>query len=139
MKTTTTQVQRSKAWHITLWIVQILLAGMFLMAGVMKTFTPIEELSLTLPYAKDMVFLTRFIGLTELAAGIGLIVPAALRIQPQLTWLAAAGLALIMLLALVFHLFRGEISAIGTNVVLGILAIFVAWGRTAKAPIVAKA
>lgn len=136
---TTTQVERSKALHITLWIVQILLAGMFLMAGVMKTFTPIDELSLTLPYAGDMEFLIRFIGLTELAAGIGLILPAALRIKPRLTWLAAAGIALIMLLALIFHLMRGEVSVIGTNIVLGMLAVFVAWGRSVKAPIVAKA
>lgn len=132
---TTKHVKRSKAWHISLWIVQILLAGMFLMVGFMKTATPIGELSKTVPLAAEMPWLIRFIGISELAAGLGLLLPAALRILPRLTVLAAAALSLVMVLALLFHVMRGEYSAIGTNILLGALAGLVAWGRLHKAPI----
>ena len=132
---TTKLVTRSKAWHISLWILQVLLAGMFLMVGYMKTFTPIDELSEAAPIAAELPALIRFIGISELAAGLGLLFPAALRIRPQLTVWAAAGLALVMVLALLFHLMRGEYSAIGTNIFLAALAGIVAWGRLYKAPI----
>jgi len=135
---TTKTVKRSKTWHIGLWIVQILVAGMFLMAGYMKTFTPIGELSQNAPMAAEMPFLIRFIGISELAAGLGLLLPAALRIRPQLTVIAAAGLVLIMVLAMFFHLVRGEYPAIGTNLVLGTFAGLVAWGRLYKAPIASR-
>src|SRR5687768_13102625 len=115
---TTKHVKRSKAWHISLWIVQILLAGMFLMVGFMKTATQIDELSKTVPLAAEMPWLIRFVGISELAAGLGLLLPAALRILPRLTVLAAAALSLVMVLALLFHVMRGEYSAIGTNILL---------------------
>ncbi|MEX1238884.1 MAG: DoxX family protein [Cyclobacteriaceae bacterium] len=132
---TTKHVKGSKAWHISLWITQILLAGMFLMVGFMKTLTPLAELSQIIPLAAEMPVLIRFIGVSELAGGLGLLLPAALRIRPQLTVLAAAALALVMLLAIIFHIARGETSAIGTNIVLGVVAAFIAWGRVHKAPI----
>lgn len=127
---TLTQTKRSKALHVVLWIAQVILAGMFLMAGYMKLTTPIAELSNAIPWAADMPALVRFIGLSELLGGLGLILPAALRIKPHLTIWAAAGLAVIMLLAVFFHVARGEVSAIGMNIGLGILAVFVAWGRS---------
>lgn len=108
------------------------------MVGYMKTFTPIAELTKIMPLAGDMPVLLRFIGISELAAGLGLLLPAALRIEPRLTVLAAAGVALIMVLATIFHLSRGEYSAIGTTGVLGLLAGIVVWGRTRKAPILAR-
>ena len=135
---TTKHVKRPKAWHISLWIVQALLAAMFLMVGYMKAFTPIDELNKTVAIAAEMPVLIRFIGISELAAGFGLLLPAALRIRPQLTALAAAGLALVMVLAIAFHVMRGEYSAIGTNIALGILAALVAWGRLYKAPIASR-
>src|SRR5688500_12610816 len=108
---------------------------MCLTVGYMKTFTPIDELSKTAPIAAELPALIWFIGISELAAGLGVLVPAALAIRPQLTVWAAAGLALVMVLALLFHLMRGEYSAIGTNIVLAALAGIVAWGRLYKAPI----
>ncbi len=132
---TTKHVKRSKAWHVSLWIAQILLAAMFLMAGFMKTMVPIAALAETLPMAAQMPSLTRFIGVSELAGGLGLLLPAALRIWPRLTVLAAAGLGVVMVLAMIFHIARGEASSIGTPVVLGIVAVFIAWGRLRKAPI----
>lgn len=135
---TSEEMQRTKTWNIFLWVVQGILAAMFLTVGLMKIATPIEELSKIVPLAKDAPVLIRLIGISELLGGVGLILPAMLRIKPHLTILAAFSLAVVMLLALVFHLFRGEVSAIGTNVVLGLLAMFIVWGRSKKAVVVAK-
>lgn len=135
---TTTQEKGSRYLHIGLWIAQSVLAAMFLMIGFMKAATPIAELSQTVPLAAEAPILIRVIGVVELLGGLGLLLPAALRIKPRLTALAAAGIALIMLFALIFHLFRGEFSAISTNIILGMVAVFVAWGRSVKVPILAR-
>lgn len=129
----------SKGLNIALWVVQVLLAAMYMMAGGNKLFQSIEELSKMLPWATEMpAALVRFIGLSELLGGIGLLLPSILRIKPQLTVYAAIGLVLVQLLAAIFHLSRGESSAIGVNVLFMALAVFVAWGRAKKAPIAAK-
>ena len=83
--------------------------------------------------------LIKFIGASELLGGLGLVIPSALRIMPQLTVLAARGLALVMILALAFHVSRGEYSAIVTNIILASVALFISWGRSMKAVIPAKA
>lgn len=77
----------------------------------------------------------RFIGIAELAAAVGLILPALTRILPKLTPLAGLGLAVIMVLAAGFLVQRGEMSALPINFLLGALAAFVAWGRWRKVPI----
>lgn len=129
----------SKVLHITLWIVQVLLGAMFIMAGGMKSFQPIPELAKMLPWAGAVPSgLVRFIGLSELLGGLGLLLPSLLRILPNLTPLAAWGLALIQVLAALFHISRGESSVIGMNLVLLLLAVFIAWGRTKKVPILTK-
>lgn len=125
----------SKALHISLWVAQVLLALAFGMAGAMKTFTPLAELATKLAWVSSAGALVRFIGISELAAAIGLILPAATRIKPSLTPLAGAGLVVIMVLALAFHAVQGEFSSLPVNLVLGGLAAFVAWGRFKKAPI----
>ena len=73
--------------------------------------------------------LSLFSGWAEIAGGLGLIVPAAMRIAPWLTPLAALGLATIMILAIPFHIVRGEASVIWIHALLAALALFVAWGR----------
>ena len=125
--------------NISLWVVQLLLAICFAFVGVMKMTVPIDDL------AKQMVWpgavpsaLVRFIGACEFAAALGLILPAATRIRPGLTALAAVGLVAIMVLALPFHLSRGEFQNLPVNLVLGALALLVAWGRLRKAPIAAR-
>ncbi|RME22637.1 MAG: DoxX family protein [Deltaproteobacteria bacterium] len=119
-----------------LWVAQVLLAIAFGMAGAMKTFTAIDDLSQTLPWVRDdLALLVRFIGVSELLGAAGLILPAATRIQPRLTPLAAAGITVIMVLATGFHIVRGEFSALPVTLVLGALAGFVAWGRWKKVPI----
>ena len=77
----------------------------------------------------------RVIGVAELLGALGLILPAATRVKPMLTPLAASGLATVTLLAAIFHISRGELGALPIPLVLGGLAAFVAWGRAAKAPI----
>ncbi len=132
---TTKHATSSQTWNISLWIAQVVLAGMFVMAGFIKTFTPIGELTGLMPFAAEMPVLIRFIGMSELAGSLGLILPAAFRISPQLTTVAAGALGVVMALALAFHIARGEFTSIGVNIMLGILAAFIVFGRLNKAPI----
>lgn len=130
----------SKAFNISLWVVQGLLAAMFLMAGANKLFQSIPELSKMLPWVTEVPeALVRFIGVSELLGGLGLLLPSILRTKPILTPLAAIGLAVVMLLAAFFHISEGETSVIGMNFVFMGLALFVAWGRSKKVPIQPKA
>jgi uncharacterized membrane protein YphA (DoxX/SURF4 family) len=125
-----------KVWNIALWVVQVLLAVLFGMAGFMKSTQPIAELAEMMVWPGAVpALLVRYIGLVELAGALGLIFPAAMRMKPLLTPLAAAGLATVMLLAAIFHSVRGEFGALPTNFILGGLAVFVVWGRLKKAPI----
>src|SRR6478735_8762942 len=124
---------KPKALNISLWVAQIALAAMFLMAGIMKTTTPIEELGAKMPWVKEFPNLVRFIGISELLGGIGLILPSLLRIKPILTPLAAMGIVIIMILAALYHAKMGEFGSIGFTVVIALLAAFVAWGRFKKA------
>jgi putative oxidoreductase len=127
------------ALHIALWVAQGLLAFAFGMAGVMKTTMPIAQLTQTMGWPGDLpVALVRFIGLAELAGAVGLILPAVTRIKPALTALAAAGLVVVMGLASIFHISRGELQALPINLTLGALAALVAWGRFSKVPIPAR-
>ena len=134
-----TNQKSNKAINIALWIAQGLLAVMFIMAGLMKATQPVEALTESLPWvANTPLALVKFIGISELLGGLGLLIPSIFRWKPNLTILAALGLALVMVLAAGFHASRGEFSAIGMNVILLGLALFIAWGRRKKAPILAK-
>ena len=94
--------------NIALWIVQVLLGGMFLMAGTMKAFQ-YERAKASIFWVKDVPHgLVTFIGISELLGGLGLLLPALTDILPWLTPLAGAGLALIMILAIGFHIRRRE-------------------------------
>ena len=124
---------------IALWIVQILLALFFLAVGFMKTFTPIAELGAQMAWVNDVSPLfVRLPGIAEIAGALGLILPSVTRIQPKLTPLAAAGLALVMILAALLHLSRAEFGPVVQNIVLLALAAFVAYGRWKIAPIAAR-
>ena len=80
--------------NLALWIVQGLLALIFLFTGGMKLALPLEELTAQLPLPGWFV---RFLGVAEVLGAIGLILPGLLRIRPGLTPLAAAGLVIIMI------------------------------------------
>ncbi len=128
--------QRNRTLHIILWVLQVVLAAFFLMVGFNHAFNPIEEAAKSAPWMSTVPpFLPRFIGVVEILGALGLILPAGLRIKPGLTSLAALGLALVMLFAAVFHLMRGEQSAIGFVILPMLLALFVAWGRRKRAAI----
>ncbi len=121
---------------VTLWAVQVVLAALFGMAGLMKLTQPIDALAASLPWVTSVPgMLVRFIGAAEFAGALGLILPSLTRIQPRLAALAALGLAVVMVLASAFHLTRGEASMLPMNLVIGLLALSVAWGRGKAAPI----
>src|SRR2546426_12841089 len=109
-----------------LWIVQALLAAVFLFAGGAKLVLPLDKL--TGPVAMPGWFL-RFIGVAEVLGAIGLILPGLLRIRPGLTPLAAAGLVIIMIGATVVTLTGGSVAMALIPLVVGLLAAFVAYGR----------
>ena len=124
-------------WNIGLWIAQIVLAAVYVMAGFMKLSQPIDALVASgMTYAGDYPeLLTRFIGTMEVLGAIGIILPAATRIMPKLTPLAALGFSVIQILAIGLHSTRGEFQVLPVNLVLLALSLFVLWGRTRKAPI----
>jgi uncharacterized membrane protein YphA (DoxX/SURF4 family) len=132
--------ETSNGWNIATWVAQVILALLFGMAGALKTFTPMAELATKIPWTAEVpAMLVRFIGVSELLGAIGILLPAALRIRPRLTPLAAAGLALVMALAILFHLSRGEAQVIGLPLVLAALSAFVAWSRIRKVPVQERA
>ena len=122
--------------NIALWIVQILLAALFMMVGAMKITQPKEKMAERAPYTEDFSQDTlRRIGVLEVLGAIGVVLPALTRILPWLTPVAAVGLALTMLGAMRTHLRRGEYQSIVVNVILLALAVFVAYGRLVAEPI----
>ena len=126
----------SRALNVTLWAAQLIVAPLFVLVGYTHAAAPIEVAIQRAPWVASLpVALVRFIGVAELAGAIGVLLPAAARIRPMFTPLAAAGLATMMLLAIPFHLLRGEASAVGINLVLGSLATLVVLGRARWAPI----
>ncbi|UYN89456.1 MAG: DoxX family protein [Anaerolineales bacterium] len=114
-----------------LWIAQALLAVAFIAAGFFHAFKAEEAKG-----RPEMAWmqaispgLRRFIGLAEMAGGLGVILPMLTGILPWLTPLAAALLAVVMALAIIFHLARKEFANLAVNTPLLLLAAFVAWGR----------
>jgi len=109
-----------------LWIVQALLAAIFLFSGGMKLIMPLEVLTSQMPLPGLFV---RFIGVAEVVGAIGLILPWLLRIRPGLTPLAAAGLVIIMIGATVLTLVGGDVALALIPLMVGLLSAFVAYGR----------
>lgn len=121
-----------------LWIVQILLAILFLLAGLMKLTQPIEKLGERMAWVKRFSpGIVRLIGGLEVLAAVGLVAPAVTGILPVLTPLAAVGLVAVMLGAIVTHARAGENQMIVGNLVLLALAAFVAYGRFVLVPLTA--
>lgn len=114
--------------NIALWIAQALLALIFLFAGGVKLVTPIEEMMKQMPIALPGLFL-RFTGVVEVLGAIGVVLPWLLGIRPGLTPLAAAGLVIVMIGAVVFTVLTGNITMALIPLVVGLLAAFVAYGR----------
>src|SRR5438105_9309160 len=122
--------------NIALWVVQILLALAFGMAGIMKVTQPIDRLEARMGWVKDVGPRgVRLIGSLEILAAIGLILPAVTGILPWLTPVAATGLALTMIGAMITHGRRGEFPNMGFNLVLLLLAVFIVLGRFVAVPL----
>jgi uncharacterized membrane protein YphA (DoxX/SURF4 family) len=117
---------RSRSLHTALWIVQGLLALLFLFAGVMKLVLPVEEMTKQMPLPGAFM---RFIGIAEVLGGLGLVLPGLTGIQPGLTPLAAAGLVSIMIGATILSLSVGGVVAALMPLVVGLFSAFVAYGR----------
>jgi uncharacterized membrane protein YphA (DoxX/SURF4 family) len=114
--------------NVVLWVLQALLAVVFLGAGFMKLTQPKEKFKARLPYVEDYSQpQIRAIGAVELLGGLGLVLPWATGIAPILTPLAAIGLGITMVLAAQVHRRRKESFAV--NLVLLAMAVIVAIGR----------
>ena len=122
--------------NIVLWIIQILLALLFLFAGGMKLIVPADVLMQQAPPGSTQfpaAFL-KFIGLVEVLGGLGLILPGLFRRRPELTPLAAAGLVIVMIGAVVISVRDHGIAAGVVPLVTGLLCALVAYGRWKLVP-----
>ena len=121
--------------HVTLWILQVVLAVVFAIAGVTH-FLPPEGLPESMRGMAEMpAGVPYFIGTVEILAVLGLILPGLTGIQTRLTPLAGAGLILVMVGAIVWHAQREEFPNIVLNVILAVIAAFVAYGRWRLRPL----
>ena len=122
--------------NIALWIVQILLALAFLLAGFMKVSQPIDNLKKNMGWVAHITPpIVRLIGTLEILGGIGLILPAVTGILPWLTPVAAVGLVLTMIGAATTHIRLKEFSALAAPIVLLLLALFIIVGRFLLVPL----
>ena len=122
--------------NILLWIIQILLGILFLFAGGTKFYYTIQQMrDMGPPY--QILFpswFIHFIGVCEILGGLGLVLPGLLRIRPYLTVLAAIGLTIIMIGAVVVTAMSVGIGPAIPTVIIGLLCAFVAYGRTKLRP-----
>ena len=115
--------------NIILWILQVVLGLYFFLTGVVHFSVP-PGLPAPMSWMYDLSPTLHLIsGTAEILGGLGLILPGLTKIQTRLTPLAASGLVLVMLGAMVFHVQRGEMQTIAMNFVLAVLAAFIAYGR----------
>jgi uncharacterized membrane protein len=123
-------------WKNTvLWVLQWLFGVYFVAIGVLHFIVP-EGLPAPMEWMYDLSdTLHVVVGIAEILGGLGLILPSITRIQPQLTVYAAVGLMLVMVGAVVYHVDRGESQSVVTNVFIGAVMAFIAYGRLRLAPI----
>jgi len=138
MRTNTTETTTlSRKTRALLWVIQGVLAALFLFAGGMKLLAPLAMLAKMSPLPPLFI---KFIGLAEAAGALGLILPGILRIKRGLTPLAAAGLVIIMIGAVTTTVATGPAGGAVVPFVVGLLATFVAYKRrpvTVAAPVTA--
>lgn len=121
--------------NIALWVLQIVFGLWFIAVGVLHFVLP-EGLPAVLSWMYELSSgLHYFSGTAEILGGLGLILPGLTKIQTRLTPLAAAGLALVMIGAAVWHAGRGEAANIIQNLVLAAIFLFIAYGRWRLSPL----
>jgi hypothetical protein len=118
---------------IAVWIVSGLLALAYLFSGANKAFRPHEKVKLTMEFAEDFApWQVKLIGVLEILGAIGLIVPELVHFAMILTPIAATGLVLLQIFAIVVHLRRkDDPKRLPVNIILLLLALFVAVARFA--------
>jgi uncharacterized membrane protein YphA (DoxX/SURF4 family) len=117
--------------NVTLWIVQALLAIVYLVSGSMKLIMPIEEMTRDVPLPGAFL---RFIGVAEVLGALGLVLPWLLGIRPHLTPLAGAGLTIIMIGATAITTATMGLAMGLIPLTVGSLVAFVAYGRWRLTP-----
>ena len=121
--------------NIVLWILQLLFGIYFFLIGVMHFIVP-PGLPAQMSWMYDLPTWLHFVsGIAEILGGLGLILPAVTRVQTKLVPLAALGLTLVMIGAVIYHTRRGEYQNIGLNLFLAALLAFVAYGRWKLKPL----
>ncbi|MET9342373.1 DoxX family protein [Nonomuraea sp. NPDC003804] len=121
---------------IVFWVFQGLLAVLFLLAGGLKIFAPLEAISGIMPWVEDFSRpQVAGIGILEVCGAAGLVLPGVTRIAPVLTPVAAIGLVILMAGATITHLGRGEAHLVGGNIAVMVVAAIVAWGRLTSWPL----
>jgi putative oxidoreductase len=119
--------------NVSVWVLQFSLAAAFLAHGWLFLSPPaamVEQLNASIPPA-----LRIFIGVAEVLASLGLTLPGITRVTPSMVPSAAAGLAIVMISATVFHIARGETSSAVVTTILLALVSFVAYTRWKVVPI----
>jgi uncharacterized membrane protein len=121
--------------NVLLWILQVLLGVYFTLIGILHFIVP-PGLPAPMAWMYELSPMLHTVsGAAEILGGLGLILPGLTKIQTRLTPLAALGLTLVMLGAVVYHLQRGEMQNIVTNLILAALLAFVAYGRWKLLPL----
>ena len=122
-----------------LWVLQIFLGLFFIVFGILHFVVPegLPEPTEWMYELSDGLHLVS--GVAEILGGLGLILPAVTGIRPELTVWAAAGLAIVMVGAAIWHAGRGEMVQIFLNLVNAAVLVFVAYGRARLAPLPARA
>lgn len=123
--------------NITLWILQVLLAVAFFAHGWMFLFPPasiVEQMNASLPRWFQL-----FLGVAEVMAAVGLILPGVTRVMPSLVTWAAAGIMIVMVSATIYHLARSEWSSAAITLLLLVMATCVAYMRHRVLPIRSRA
>ena len=116
--------------NVSLWVAQALVFAALCLGGVMKLTMPVGRLSNLFAWTGQVpVPFLRFIGVVDLAGGVGILLPELTRVSPQLTVWAALGCALLMTFAIAFHVRRGELRDTPFNFFVLALCAFVLWGR----------
>lgn len=130
-------IKKNIGLNILTWILQILVASVFFLVGYLKLTQPIETLATNISWSADVPsILVRLLGIIELIGATGLLFPSLLRINPHYAYCAAWSLCFVMLLAMLFHLFRLEFMEISITILLFSLLYFIGWARHKQVPIV---
>ena len=134
--THTTVSTSARVANIALWVLQVLMAALFFWHGQFMVFPPADMVDMINTNIGEG--LRVFIGVAEILAAVGLILPGLTRILPSLTALAAAGLMIVMSSATVFHFYRGETASGISAAVIFLLVSVIAYTRWKVTPLAAR-